>query len=66
MTKGELDYAIRQSLNNFDKWNDCTGCFVKGDGWYYELQGVIEDAVRIGSKIASEGINSDLSDIIDN
>ena len=24
MTKGEVDYAISQALNNFDKWNDVT------------------------------------------
>jgi hypothetical protein len=65
MTKGELDYAIRQSLNNFDKWNDVTGCFPKGTSYYYEIQGIVQDAVKIGSKMASEGINTDLSDILE-
>jgi len=65
MTKGEVDYAIRLSLNNFDEWNDVTCQFTKGDSYYYEIQGVIEDAVRIGCKIACVGINVDLSEIID-
>lgn len=65
MTKGEVDYAIRQALNNFDKWNDVTGCFNKGTSYYYEVQAVIEDSVRIGAKIACQGIDTDLSDIID-
>ena len=66
MTKGELDYAIRQALNNFDEWNDVTGCFNKGTSYYYEVQTIIEDSVRIGAKIACQGIDTDLSDIIDN
>ena len=64
MTKGEADYAIRQALNNFDNWNDITGCFNKGTSYYYEIQGVIEDAVRIGSIIACQGMDADLSDIL--
>lgn len=63
MTQGELDYAIRQALNNFDKWNDCTGAIPKGTSWYYEAQTCIEDAVKIGAKIACEGTEADLSDI---
>ena len=66
MNKGELEYAIRQALNSFDKWNDVTGLFQKGEAYYYEVQGCIEDAVKIGAKIACEGINTDLSEIIDN
>jgi hypothetical protein len=50
VTKGELEYAIRQALNNLDKWNDTTGCFHKGTGYYYEMQSIVEDAVKIGSK----------------
>jgi hypothetical protein len=65
MTKGELEYAIRQALNNFDKWIECTGALSKGTSWYYEAQGCIEDAVKIGAKIACEGIDADLSDIIE-
>ena len=63
MTKGELDYAIRQALNKFDDWNDSTGALAKGTSWYYEAQGCIEDAVRIGARVACEGIDTDLSDI---
>lgn len=65
MTKGEIDYAIRQALNNFDEWNDVTGYFNKGTSYYYEIQGVAEDAVRIGSIIACQGLNGDLSEVID-
>lgn len=61
MTKGELEFAIRQALNNFDKWNEVTGVMPKGTTYYYECQSCIEDAVRIGAKIACEGINADLS-----
>lgn len=64
MTKGEIDFAIRKALNNFDTWNDCTGVISKGNSYYYEMQGVIEDAVRIGSKVACEGIDTNLDDIL--
>jgi len=30
MTVGELDYAVRQAQNNFDRWNDATGAISKG------------------------------------
>jgi hypothetical protein len=63
MNKGELDYAIRQALNNFDKWIDSTGALGKGTSYYFEAQGCIEDAVRIGAKIACEGMEADLSAI---
>lgn len=65
MNRGELAYAIRKALNNFDTWNDSTGCFTKGTSYYYECQSVIEDAVKIGAKVACEGIEADLSDIVD-
>ncbi|HEY5588253.1 MAG TPA: hypothetical protein VIK86_04765 [Candidatus Paceibacterota bacterium] len=65
MKQGDLDYAIRQAQNNFDKWNDVTGCFTKGCGYYWEAQSCIEDAVKIGAKIACEGINANLSEIIE-
>lgn len=64
MSKGELEYAIRQALNSLDNWNDVTGLFPKGSGYYYEIQGVVTDAVKIGAKIACEGMNADLSDIL--
>jgi hypothetical protein len=65
MNKGEVDYAVRQALNNFDKWNDVTGFVMRGTGYYYELQSLIEDAVRIGGKIACQGIDAGLNNIID-
>ncbi|MFL1672628.1 hypothetical protein [Paenibacillus dendritiformis] len=65
MTRGEIQYAIRQALNNFDKWNDVTCVVEKGSAYYYEAQAVVEDAVRIGAKIACEGINADLSDVLE-
>ena len=64
MTIGDLEYAIRQAQNNFDKWNDVTGAIPKGSSWYLECQSCIEDAVKIGSKIACQGIDADLNDII--
>jgi len=64
MTKGELNYAIRQALNVFDEWNDVTGAIPKGISWYYEAQACIEDAVRIGAKIAIQGMDADLSEIL--
>jgi hypothetical protein len=63
MTKGELEFAIRKALNLFDIWNDVACQFIKGDGYYYEMQSVIEDAVKLGAKIASEGMTTDLSEI---
>jgi hypothetical protein len=64
MNKGELEYATRIALNNFDIWNDVTGVITKGESYYYEMQGVIEDAVKIGSKVACEGIKTNLDDIL--
>lgn len=52
MTKGELSDAIRRALNIFDQWNDCTGVVTKHTSYYYELQGVIEDAVHCGAQAA--------------
>lgn len=64
MTKGEVEFAIRKALNNFDEWNDVTGVISKGESYYYEMQGVIEDSVRIGCKVACGGVNTDLNDIL--
>lgn len=52
MTKGEIEGAIRRALNLFDQWNDTTGFVVKNTGYYYELQGCIEDAVKCGAQAA--------------
>jgi hypothetical protein len=53
MTKGELDNAIRRALNILDGWNDVTGAVPKHSSWYYELQGVVEDAVHCGAQAAT-------------
>ena len=53
MTFGEMERAKRIALDNFDKWNDVTGVFVKDSGYYFEICGVIEDAVSIGAAFAS-------------
>jgi len=50
MTKGQLETAIRRAFNIFDKWIDITGVVVKDTGYYYELQGIIEDAVHCGAQ----------------
>lgn len=51
VTKGKLEYAKRRALNIFDKWNDTTGFFNKHSGYYYEILGVIEDAVQCGIQV---------------
>ena len=48
MKEGQVKSAIRRALNLFDSWNDVTGFVQKHTGYYYELQGVIEDAVHCG------------------
>lgn len=53
MTAGQLANAIRRALNILDAWNDTTGVFQKESSYYYEMQGVIEDAVRCGAQAAS-------------
>lgn len=52
MTKGELDSAIRRAFNIFDDWVDVTGYPQKHTGYYYEIQGIIEDAVHCGAQQA--------------
>ena len=63
---GELEYAIRKAKNHFDEWNDVTGVPVKGCSWYYEILSLIEDAVKIGVKVAIMGFDADLSEILNN
>ena len=55
MTKGEVQEAERLALNELDKWNDITGFVQKHTGYYYELQGIIEDAVHVGIQMALNG-----------
>jgi len=55
MKKGLVDEAERIALNELDKWNDVTGFVQKHTGYYYEIQGVVEDAVHIGIQMALKG-----------
>lgn len=48
MLKRKLDKATERALNIFENWNNVTGCFQKETGYYYEIQGCIEDAVKCG------------------
>ena len=52
MTKGELDKAIRRAHNLFDDWNEVTGVVDEHSSYYYEILGVIEDAVHCGAQAA--------------
>ena len=52
ITRGEMDFAKRRALNIFDAWNDCTGVVEKFSSYYYEIQGVVEDAVECGAQAA--------------
>ncbi|MDR2782549.1 MAG: helix-turn-helix domain-containing protein [Treponema sp.] len=54
ITRGKVNYAIRQAMNNFDRWNDATGQFVKFTSYYHEAQACIEDAVKIGIMVACD------------
>ncbi len=48
MQKGEVESAKRRALNLFDKWNDVTEVVPKHSSYYYEMQGVVTDAVHCG------------------
>lgn len=52
MNQGQMSNAIRRALNILDGWNDVTGAVQRETGLYWELQGVIEDAVRCGAQAA--------------
>lgn len=52
MQLGELNNAKRRALNLFDQWNDVTGFVAKYTSYYYELQGLVEDAVECGAQAA--------------
>lgn len=53
MTKGDIELATRRAHNIFDEWNNTTGIVVKGSGYYFELLGVITDAVHCGAQQAT-------------
>ena len=55
MKKGQVAKAERLALNEFDKWNDCTGVIPETSGYYYEAQACIIDAVHIGIQMALYG-----------
>lgn len=55
MTKGKIEYAERQALNLLDKWLETSGIVTPHTSYYYELQGIIEDAVHIGIQMALKG-----------
>ena len=54
MTKGQTESAVRRAYNKLDEWNDVAGVFERDTGYYYEVQGVIEDAVHCGIQAALE------------
>lgn len=64
MNNGQMKDAQRRALNILDRWIDDTGFVQKGTGYYYELQGVIEDAVHCGSQGAL-GVHNLLDSEID-
>ncbi len=66
MNSGELRYALRLALNRLDEWNNITGCFFRGTGYYYEIQGIIEDSVKIGAYVALNGSKDDSNTILEN
>lgn len=47
-TVGVMESAKRRALDIFDKWNEVTGFVPKHTGYYYEIQGLLEDAVHCG------------------
>ena len=55
MTKGELENAERKALNMLDEWNEVACIVPVNTGYYYELQSIVEQAVRIGAQIALTG-----------
>lgn len=54
MEKIKVDYAIRLATQNLDEWVDVTGIVPMFSGYHGEMQGIVEDAVRIGILVALE------------
>lgn len=52
MKRGLVQEAERIAFNELDKWNDITGFIDKHTGYYYEIQGLIQDAVHIGIQMS--------------
>ena len=40
-------YVMDTAKTIFNTWNDVTGALVEGTSWYYELESVIEDIVKL-------------------
>ena len=40
-------YVTDTAKTIFNAWNDVTGALVEGTSWYYELESVIEDIVKL-------------------
>ncbi len=40
-------YVMDTAKTIFNAWNEVTGAVVKGTSWYYELESVIEDIVKL-------------------
>ena len=40
-------YVMDTAKTIFNAWNDVTGALVEGTSWYYELESVIEDIVKL-------------------
>lgn len=64
MNAGEVANAVRRALNVFDDWNDVAGFVPLNSSWYYEMQGVIEDAVHCGIQ-AALGVRTTLPSELD-
>jgi hypothetical protein len=50
MKKNELNDAIRRARNILQDWCETTGAIEVGTSYYYELQGVVDDAVHCGAQ----------------
>jgi len=40
-------YVMDTAKTLFESWNDVTGAICKNTSWYYELESVIEDIVKL-------------------
>jgi len=54
MKRGQLEYATRTALTQFDEWNETTGFVTKFTGYHSEITSIIEAAVKIGALVALE------------
>ena len=47
--------ADDKALEIFYKWNEPRGAFEQDTGWFYEMQAIIKDAVKIG-RLTEKGV----------